>query len=53
MHPTAMEVCEAIVEATDSLIERQYAVRDRAIAEFASDKWIAKHDDLFKRLLYA
>jgi len=53
MYPTVTEVCEAIIEAKDSLIARQYATRDRAIAEFASDKWIAKHDELFKRLLYA
>ena len=53
MYPTVTEVCEAIVKATESLIARQYAARDRAIAEFSHDKWIAKHDELFKCLLFA
>ena len=50
--PTAVEVCDAIIEATDTtLTARKSAARQRAVAEFSSDSWIETHDHLFRRLL--
>jgi len=51
MYPTVDNVCEAMIESAESLMARQLAARNRAIAKFSSDEWLAKHDRLFRRLL--
>lgn len=51
VYPTAVEVCDAIIEAADNLTARKNAARQRAVREFSSDSWIETHDHLFRRLL--
>jgi glycosyltransferase involved in cell wall biosynthesis len=51
VYPTVVEVCEAVIEATDTLIARKSAARQRAVTEFSSDSWIETHGYLFRRLL--
>ena len=51
VYPTVVEVCAAVIEATDTLIARKSAARQRAVTEFSSDSWIETHGHLFRRLL--